>query len=100
MLNLSYGTIWYIVRGLFRHELGLPWCSEQSLVMEYLIRLAQVHETFRWPELQSLAIVEGISLDLVEYSTEVRKYPQICHILQGQTVRKLSIASKLFFFSC
>jgi len=44
--------------------------------MEYLIRLAQVHETFRWPELESLAKVEGVLLDLVEYSMEVRKWPR------------------------
>ena len=39
--------------------------------MEYLIRFAQSHETFRLPEVQSLAVLEGIDLEVVHYSLEV-----------------------------
>lgn len=39
--------------------------------MEYLIRLVQVHETFRRPELESLARLHGIDLHIVEYSDDV-----------------------------
>lgn len=39
--------------------------------MEYLIRFAQFHENFRLPELQSLAALEGIDLEVVQYSLEV-----------------------------
>ncbi|KAL2262959.1 hypothetical protein VTK26DRAFT_8816 [Humicola hyalothermophila] len=38
--------------------------------MDYLIRFSQSHETFRLPEIQSLAIVEGIDLEVVSYSLE------------------------------
>lgn len=39
--------------------------------MEYLIRFSQSHETFRLPEIEALAIVEGIDLKVVSYSLEV-----------------------------
>jgi tRNA (guanine10-N2)-methyltransferase len=35
--------------------------------MEFLIKFAQVHETFRLPEIQALAIVENVDLTVVEY---------------------------------
>ncbi|KAI1376998.1 tRNA guanosine-2'-O-methyltransferase TRM11 [Hypoxylon crocopeplum] len=38
--------------------------------MEYLIRFSQSHETFRLAEIQSLAIVEGIDLEVISYSEE------------------------------
>jgi tRNA G10 N-methylase Trm11 len=63
--------------------------------MEYLIRLAQVHETFRWPELESLANVEGISLDLVEYSVEVRKEPRYAIFSKFELVGYYQLASRL-----
>lgn len=40
-------------------------------MMEYLIRFAQMHETFRLPEVQALAALEGIDLEVVRYSLEV-----------------------------
>ncbi|OJJ49380.1 hypothetical protein ASPZODRAFT_23620 [Penicilliopsis zonata CBS 506.65] len=36
--------------------------------MEYLIRFAQVHETFRRPELEALATVTGVDLEIIHYS--------------------------------
>ncbi|KAK3502978.1 tRNA guanosine-2'-O-methyltransferase [Neurospora crassa] len=38
--------------------------------MEYLIRFSQSHETFRLPEIEALAIVEGIDLKVISYSLE------------------------------
>lgn len=35
--------------------------------MEYVIRLAQCHETFRVPELQAVATVVGVDLEIVSY---------------------------------
>ncbi|KAI1102739.1 tRNA guanosine-2'-O-methyltransferase TRM11 [Jackrogersella minutella] len=38
--------------------------------MEYLIRFSQSHETFRLAEIQSLAVVNGINLEVISYSEE------------------------------
>ncbi|KAI1415470.1 tRNA guanosine-2'-O-methyltransferase TRM11 [Hypoxylon sp. FL1857] len=38
--------------------------------MEYLIRFSQSHETFRLAEIQALATVEGIDLEVISYSEE------------------------------
>ncbi|KAF4902238.1 tRNA (guanine(10)-N2)-methyltransferase [Colletotrichum viniferum] len=38
--------------------------------MEYLVRFSQAHESFRLPELQALADLEGIQMKVVEYSAE------------------------------
>lgn len=40
--------------------------------MEYLIRLIQMHESFRQPEIDALAELTGISLDWTSYSEDVR----------------------------
>lgn len=39
--------------------------------MEYLVRFSQTYETFRLPEIQALAIIEGVPLEVVSYSPEV-----------------------------
>lgn len=38
---------------------------------QYLVRLAQAHESFRRVELQALADVAGISLQVVKYQEDV-----------------------------
>lgn len=38
---------------------------------EYLVRLAQAHETFRKVELQALADVAGVGLNFVKYEEDV-----------------------------
>lgn len=43
--------------------------------MNYLIRLSQSHETFRLPEIEALAVIEGIDLKVVSYSLEVSNRP-------------------------
>ncbi|KAI1940187.1 hypothetical protein LOZ58_000178 [Ophidiomyces ophidiicola] len=35
--------------------------------MEFLIRFAQAHKTFRRPEIEALALVEGVELKIIEY---------------------------------
>jgi tRNA G10 N-methylase Trm11 len=44
--------------------------------MDYLIRFSQSHETFRLPEIQALALIEGIDLKVVSYSLEVSPHNQ------------------------
>lgn len=39
--------------------------------MEFLIKFAQVHETFRLPEIQALAIVEEVDLTVLAYDNSV-----------------------------
>ena len=39
--------------------------------MEYLIRFAQVHETFRRPELEAIAELAGVDLEILEYTDDV-----------------------------
>ena len=39
--------------------------------MEYLIRLVQVHETFRRPELEALAKIYNIELEFIVYDEQV-----------------------------
>ena len=40
--------------------------------MEYLIRLAQVHESFRKPEILALATLAGIKVEFLVYDERVR----------------------------
>lgn len=42
--------------------------------MEYLVRLAQCHETFRQPELKAVATLLGIELEIVEYHEFVSRW--------------------------
>ena len=39
--------------------------------MEFLIRLVQVHETFRKPEIVALAAVAGLDIDIIQYEHDV-----------------------------
>ena len=41
--------------------------------MEYLVRLVQLHESFRRPELEALACLADIELDIVDYRPDVRQ---------------------------
>ncbi|KDN61897.1 hypothetical protein CSUB01_07549 [Colletotrichum sublineola] len=43
--------------------------------MEYLVRFSQAHESFRLPELQALADLEGIAMKVIEYSPDVSVHP-------------------------
>lgn len=43
------------------------------MTMEYMIRFTHVHETFRVPEIRALAVLEGIDLEVVSYSPNVRE---------------------------
>lgn len=42
--------------------------------MDFIVRFTQSHETFRLPELQALAELEGVGLIIKHYSTEVLSY--------------------------
>ena len=39
--------------------------------MDYLIRFSQSHETFRLPEIQALALIEGVDMKVISYTIEV-----------------------------
>lgn len=43
--------------------------------MEFLIRFAQTHMTFRLPEIEALALVEGVDMTVLEYSLDVCSGP-------------------------
>lgn len=49
--------------------------------MEYMIRFLQVHETFRLAEIEALAALEGINLEVLSYSLSVRYNPGTSSIL-------------------
>ncbi|KAF5627348.1 adoMet-dependent tRNA methyltransferase complex (Trm11p-Trm112p) [Fusarium sp. NRRL 25303] len=38
--------------------------------MDFLIKFAQAHETFRVPEIEALALVEGLDMKIVDYSQD------------------------------
>jgi tRNA G10 N-methylase Trm11 len=40
--------------------------------MDFLIKFAQAHETFRLPEIKALAIVEGVDMEIIKYHEDVR----------------------------
>lgn len=40
--------------------------------MEYLIRFVQIHETFRKPEIEALAILANVKVEFLSYSENVR----------------------------
>ena len=42
--------------------------------MEYMIRLAQCHESFRVPELQAVATLIGVDLEILSYDEYVCAY--------------------------
>jgi tRNA G10 N-methylase Trm11 len=44
--------------------------------MEFLIKFAQAHETFRVPEIEALALIEGLEMEIVDYSQDVRRPTQ------------------------
>ena len=43
-----------------------------SFEMDYLIRFAQQHETFRRPEIEALAVVGNLDIEFLYYSENVR----------------------------
>ena len=47
--------------------------KQKDLVMEYMIRFTQVHETFRLAEIEALAVLEGIDLTIVSYKPDVSR---------------------------
>ena len=60
------------------HELPLKrdhWIKSSqifvSLAMDYLVRFAQLHETFRRPELQACATLAGVDIEFITYNEYV-----------------------------
>lgn len=44
--------------------------------MKFLIRFAQVHESFRRAEIEAIGTVEGLGLSVLEYDLLVSTQPQ------------------------
>ena len=40
--------------------------------MEFLIRFVQIHETFRKPEIEALAVLANVNVEFLFYSESVR----------------------------
>ncbi|KAE8375121.1 hypothetical protein BDV26DRAFT_283698 [Aspergillus bertholletiae] len=55
------------VPGVLPRHVPQIYISRTVVAMEYVIRFAQVHETFRRPEIESLAALAGIDLEIVYY---------------------------------
>lgn len=49
-------------------------CFFATVMMDYLIRFVQIHETFRKPETESLAEMAGIEVEWLSYSEDVREH--------------------------
>lgn len=50
--------------------------------MEFLVRFAGVHETFRVVELEALAIIENLDMKILEFNPDVSSLPPaLLHIL-------------------
>ncbi len=53
----------------FEHH---PWRYQNiSLQMEFLIRFVQIHETFRKPEIEALAVVQDVDVEFLTYAESV-----------------------------
>jgi len=48
-----------------------PHHIKERDTMDYLVRFAHVHETFRQPELEALAVLADMKLNVLHYSTTV-----------------------------
>ncbi|KAB8276785.1 hypothetical protein BDV30DRAFT_224116 [Aspergillus minisclerotigenes] len=55
------------VPGVLPRHVPQIYISRTVVTMEYVIRFAQVHETFRRPEIESLAALAGIDLEILYY---------------------------------
>ncbi len=40
--------------------------------MEFLIRFVQIHESFRMPEIEALAVLTNVNIEFLFYSEDVR----------------------------
>ncbi|RJE19207.1 RNA Methylase [Aspergillus sclerotialis] len=60
--------------------------------MEYLVRFAQSHESFRQPELQALATLAGIDIEIIYY----KKYSPYCVVkLQDEAAARAFISRSI-----
>ena len=50
-----------------------PWliAHHPILVMDFLIRFVQCHETFRKPEIEALAVLANVNVEFLFYSESV-----------------------------
>lgn len=46
-------------------------------MMDFIIKFAQAHETFRIPEIEALAVVENVPLEIIQSDEAVRNDTRI-----------------------
>lgn len=63
--------------------------------MEYLIRFAQTHESFRRPEIEALASLQGIDIEFLFYDRYVCSFFSCFHVGMDKVV---SVLFFLFFW--
>lgn len=66
--------------------------------MEYLIRFAQAHETFRRPEIEALASLAGIDLEIIFYDEFVGVYSSPLYFFSFFLKTKI-VSSSLYMLS-
>lgn len=59
--------------------------------MDYLIRFVQIHETFRKPEIEALAVLADVNVEFLFYSENVRTKSDS---LNSPNLSKQSVASR------
>jgi hypothetical protein len=53
------------------HHPGSSASKSHEIIMEYMIRFTQTHESFRLAEIKALAVLEDIELEILSYSPSV-----------------------------
>jgi tRNA G10 N-methylase Trm11 len=66
--------------------------------MEYLIRLIQIHETFRKPELEALAEIANIKMEIVFYSADVGSNLFIS-TMEPHAILRRKLGPEILYFS-
>jgi len=74
------------------NQVNLRWRICSTIVdMDYLIRFVQIHETFRKPEVEALAVLADVNVEFLFYSENVRtKFDS----LNSPNLSKQSVASR------
>lgn len=66
---------------------------------EYLVRFAQVHESFRKAEITALAEVAGIPFEIVEYNDDVGEYLRTSSVVEIFSSKLPSMFALTRFFT-
>lgn len=67
--------------------------------MEFLIRFVQIHETFRKPEIEALAVVENVNFEFLAYTETVSSTNAIQSSIATETPTSILRPTHLRVFS-